>query len=134
MNKKDSEYTDMFRSVFDATPSLVFVVDNDVRTQAYNAAAAKLLLMKRSAIIKHRGGDVLHCIHATDVPEGCDHGPACQSCVIRNAVSDAFHGNHVVRRRAKIEIIQNGKKSEIYALINASPFRYKKKSHCSIGN
>ncbi|MGB7919347.1 MAG: PAS domain-containing protein [Desulfobacterales bacterium] len=31
---------EMLRSVFDALPSLIFVVDEDVKIQEYNAAAA----------------------------------------------------------------------------------------------
>jgi hypothetical protein len=33
-----------------------------------------------------------------------------------------------VRRRTKLEIIRDGNKIEIYALITASPFRYKERS------
>ena len=52
----DSLNAEMIRSVFDALPSLIFVVDEDVRIQEYNAAAAEFLSGKRAAILKHRGG------------------------------------------------------------------------------
>ena len=82
---------------------------------------------RKSAVIKHRGGEALHCIHANDVPEGCGRGPFCKDCIIRDAVAEAFHGNRVVRRRTRLTIMRNGDKIEIYALITASPFRYKEK-------
>ena len=125
MAMEDSEKTDMLRTVFDVIPSLIFVVDDDVRIQEYNAAAAELLLDKRETIIKRRGGEVLKCLHSIEVPEGCGRAPFCKNCVIRNSVTEAFHGNRVVRRRTKIEIIRDGNTLEIYTLITASPFRFK---------
>ncbi len=127
MDVKISGGQDILRSVFDAIPSLIFVVDDDVRIQEYNAAAAEILSLKRPAILKRRGGEVLNCLHATDVPEGCGRAPLCKSCVIRNSVTEAFQGNRVVRRRKKLEILREGHKTEIYALITASPFYYKKR-------
>lgn len=127
MNVKNSGGTDILRSVFDAIPSFIFVVDDDVRIQDYNAAAAELLLLQRSAVLKRRGGEVLNCLHAADVPEGCGRAPLCKDCVIRNSVAEAFQGNRVVRRRKKLEILRDGNKIEIYALITASPFYYKKR-------
>jgi hypothetical protein len=70
---------------------------------------------------------VLHCLHSTDVPEGCGRAPLCEECVIRNSVAKALQGNRVVRRRTRLEIIRDGNKIEIYALITASPFRYKER-------
>ena len=119
---------DILESVFDAMPSIIFVVDADVRIQEYNAAAAKLMSLKKPDILKRRGGEALNCLHAADMPEGCGRAPHCKDCVIRNSVAEAFQGNRVVRRRARLEIIRNGNKLEIYALITASPFRYMERS------
>jgi len=127
MDVKISGGQDILRSVFDAIPSLIFVVDDDVRIQEYNAAAAELLSLKRPAVLKRRGGEILNCLHAADVPEGCGRALLCKACVIRNSVAEAFQGNRVVRRRKKLEIFRDGHKIEIYALITASPFYYKKK-------
>jgi PAS domain len=124
MDVKISGGIDILRSVFDAMPSLIFVVDNDVRIQEYNAAAAELLLLKRPSVLKRRGGEVLNCLHAADVPEGCGRAPVCKECVIRNSVAEAFRGKRVVRRRKKLEILRDGRKIEIYALITASLFYY----------
>jgi hypothetical protein len=122
-----SAKTDMLRAVFDAMPSMIFVVDDDVRIQEYNASAADLLNVQRSAILKRRGGEVLHCLHATEVPEGCGRAPFCQNCVLRNSVAEAFRGNRIVRRRTRMEMIRGENKLEIYALITASPFLYEER-------
>ena len=119
---------DMYRAVFDALPSLVFIVDDDVRIYECNAAAENLLGAKSVTVLRKRAGQVLHCLHATDVPEGCGRAEFCRDCVIRNAVAEAFRGNRVVRSRTRLEIMSNGATIEIYALISATPFIYQKKS------
>ncbi|MDD5171365.1 MAG: PAS domain-containing protein [Syntrophales bacterium] len=122
MNEREKR--DILRAVFDALPSLVFVVDRDVRIQEYNAAASDLLMADRKTVLKRRAGDILHCIHSSAVPEGCGRAPFCKNCVIRNCVTEAFQGDRVVRRRTRIELIRDGNRIEIYALITASPFSF----------
>ena len=114
----------MLRAVFDALPSLVFVVDQDVRIEEYNAAASDLLIAERKAVLKRRAGEILHCIHSSEVQEGCGRSPSCKDCIIRNSVTEAFEGHRVVRRRTRIELIRDGSKMELYALITASPFSF----------
>lgn len=120
---------DILRAVFDALPSLVFVVDHDVRIQEYNAAAAELFGEGREAILRQRAGDILHCIHSTKNAAGCGHSTFCSDCIIRAAVIKAFQGKRIVRRRTRIEFIRSGKKLEIYALITVSPFRFEETAH-----
>ena len=127
MAAESSEKAEMLRSVFDAIPSMIFIVDDDVRIQAYNAAAAEFFLKKGEAVLKRRGGDLLQCLHAKDVPQGCGRAPFCSSCVVRNSVTEAGRGNRVVRRRARLEIIRGEDKLEMYALITASPFQFKER-------
>lgn len=127
MPAEENTKTELFRTVFDALPSMIFVVDSDMRIEEYNAAAAELLADKREAIIKHRGGEVLHCIHSKDVPEGCGRAPLCNDCIIRNSVYEASLGHRVVRRRTKMDIVRSGEVANLYALITASPFQFEER-------
>ena len=129
MTMNEREKRDMLRAVFDALPSLVFVVDQDVRIQEYNAAASDLMMAERKTVLKRRAGEILHCIHSSEVPEGCGRSPSCKDCIIRNSVTEAFRGNRVVRRRTRIELIRDGNKIEIYALVTVSPFSFQERSH-----
>ena len=94
----EAEQRDMLRAVFDALPSLIFVVDRDMRIQEYNTAAADLLRADRKTILKKRGGDILYCVHSTEVPAGCGRSSFCKSCILRNSVTEAFLGTRIVRR------------------------------------
>lgn len=120
----EKEKQDLLRTMFDAFPSPVFVVDEDVRIQDYNTAASELLATERETVLKTRAGDILHCIHSTEVPEGCGKATFCKTCVVRNSVNQAFRGNRVIRHRSRIELLRGNKKIEIYALITASPFLF----------
>lgn len=115
----------LLRMLFDAIPSYVFAVDEDVRIVEFNRAAAELLAADRSAVLKKRGGEVLHCIHASENEKGCGYAEHCKECIIRNAVGDAFHGKHVVRRRAKMELTLGDTRAELYMLISATPIDFK---------
>jgi hypothetical protein len=104
---------------------MVFVVDEDVNVQECNKAAADFLLVDRHAVLKHRGGEILQCINSTKTPEGCGHAQFCKRCVVRNSVTSAYQDNRVVRARTKMEVIREGAKTNLYALITATPFAYK---------
>jgi PAS domain len=111
-------------AVFDALPSMVFVVDQDVRILEYNAAASDLMATERKAVLRQRAGQILHCVRSNEVPEGCGRSPFCRDCIVRNSVMEAFEGNRVVRRRTRMELIRDEGKASIYALITASPFSF----------
>lgn len=111
----------LLQQVFDALPSMVFVVDADVRIQAYNTAAAELLAAKDGAGLNQRGGEALGCLNAMDSPHGCGHGPACASCVVRSAVGEVFAGGRVVRQRTRLELSMAGHSGEFFAQVTASP-------------
>ena len=127
MSTEGTDSAEIFRSVFDAMPSLIFVVDADVRIQEYNAAAAELLLGKRETILKSRGGEALNCIHLKEASGRCGGTPSCKDCVIRASVTEAFQGNSVVRRRTRIQIDRDHDKVEIFAFVTATPFRFKER-------
>jgi PAS domain-containing protein len=94
-----------YRSILDAIPLAIFIVDSDVRIQAINPAAAAMLGADETLVRTLRGGEALHCLHSTDSPEGCGRGPNCHSCVIRNSVVEALEGGAVSRRRMKAELL-----------------------------
>lgn len=122
MNQVDSLISTNTKNLLDAIPAFVFAVDEDVRIIAYNSAAEALLDSNHIASINVRAGEALHCIHSFEVPQGCGCAPVCKDCVIRNAVTSAYGGDKVSRKRAKIELSIAGQTAEIFAVITASPF------------
>ncbi|MCK9376174.1 MAG: PAS domain-containing protein [Syntrophobacterales bacterium] len=110
-----------YRDLLDAIPLMIFVVDADVRIQDLNKAAAAVFGLDKGTILKRRGGEVLHCLHSRDVPEGCGRAPFCRDCVIRNSVTSTLKGQAITRRRTKVELFLGGRKTALELLITASP-------------
>lgn len=113
---------DLISRAFDAMPSPVFVVDEDVRIHEYNKAATALLTAEKQEVLRMRGGEALHCLHHHDAEGGCGRAAVCADCVVRNSVKKAFQGGSVVRSRQKMELSRDDKVIEIYVLVTASPF------------
>jgi PAS domain-containing protein len=119
----------LLASAFDAMPSPVFIVDQDVRILEYNTAASALLAADKSETLRMRGGEALHCIHHHEEEEVCGRAAACADCVVRNSVIKAFQGGKVVRSRQKMELLQEGKVIEVYVLVTSSPFVFEDRNY-----
>ena len=118
----DNSYA--LRRIFDAIPMLVFIVDSDVRVHHLNSAATDRLGVSKEYVYKKRGGEVLHCIHATEVEEGCGWSEACPHCVVRNSVKQALDGKSVQRQYTRMELQKNGGTTEVHLLISTAPFSH----------
>jgi nitrogen fixation/metabolism regulation signal transduction histidine kinase len=118
----DSENLELLRSLLDAIPSYLFVVDESLRIILYNAAAATLVGNARTLVLHQRTGDALHCLNAEASMAKCGETKACQSCLIRNAMLEAFQTGKMVRRRSKLVLAEDGKAKDLFMVVTASPF------------
>jgi len=112
-----------FREALDVIPSILFVVDDDLRIRFRNKAAREIL--SEDVPYPRKLGDVVRCIHSTESREGCGHGPNCVRCVVRNSVGEAFSGKHVHRKRTIYEYRRGARKVSVPLLITASPLNIK---------
>jgi PAS domain-containing protein len=115
-NGNDSYY----RTILNAIPLMIFVVDEDMRIRDLNDAAAAVFGLNKATVLNRRGGEVLHCLHWHDVPEGCGRAPFCKNCLIRNSVTRSFQGRAVTRKRTKVKLLLGGEPQELELLITAS--------------
>ena len=129
MNHSLFQDLDFLHMLLDTVPSLLFVVDSDVRIHHLNSAASHLIDADTKAVLMRRGGDVLHCIHAGETPGGCGHAPACRDCVVRNSVRDAANGNRVCRASTTMELVTPDGAVEVHLQITASPMEYDKNNY-----
>ena len=111
------------KCAFDAMPAMVMLVGSDAEIFFRNLAAEKLI-GSDAPYYDRRAGEILHCIHSADSPEGCGRGAFCKDCVIRNSVTSAFKGGAVHRVRAVFERIADGAVEAILMLITVSPFEF----------
>lgn len=108
------------RYALDAVPSMVIAADEDARVLYRNQAARDLLTGKK--VYGERIGEVMHCIHSTDVPAGCGRGPHCSDCLVRNSVNLAFSGKRVRRERVDLMVKTGAMTMKTPALISVSGF------------
>lgn len=127
MPHRSFKKADFLLRLFDSIPSLLFIVDSDVRIFHLNSAAEKALGAVRDAVLMKRGGEALRCILSTDSPEGCGRSAYCSDCVIRNSVGRAFVGESVYRETTRMELRTDEKIEEIHMLVTANPFDYEGK-------
>jgi hypothetical protein len=121
----DPASNDILRTVLDAMPSAVLVVDGDVRIIDANRAAHDLIrLTGHTDQAPMRAGEALHCLHAFDHPEGCGRSAACADCVIRGAVQDAMAGQHSFRRRIRLQLHLEDRIQDAYFQVTVSGFCY----------
>jgi PAS domain-containing protein len=118
---------DIVASILDAIPLPIFVVDDDVEIIGFNLAASPMLA-EPGLVIRRRAGENLHCLHATESPEGCGRAESCKSCPVRNSVNESFRGHRVVRKRARMELIREGRAVQTYVLVTTAPFTYQDRS------
>jgi hypothetical protein len=112
------------KTIFDAFPSLLFVVDEDVRIYHLNSSAASGLGLNITDTFMQRTGDAIHCIHSTETHEGCGHAPKCKNCVVRNSVNKIFDGEKIIRTKEKMTLVHNGETREVNLQVTAAPFEY----------
>jgi len=110
-----------YRTLVDAIPTPVFVVDAEVRVHDLNAAALEFCGQAKEAVYQQRGGEVLHCLHSLDVPEGCGKAPFCENCVIRSSVTACLQGQKASRQRMRMELVHGDSRQPMELLITTSP-------------
>ncbi|MDL1893512.1 PAS domain-containing protein [Sphingobacteriales bacterium CHB3] len=111
----------LYRTILDAIPQPVLLVDDDVNVIDLNRAALELVNKSRLEVLYIRGGEMLNCIHTNDSPGGCGRGPHCGDCIIRNSVTASLSGKPVHRQRTKAELVQGDEVKEIELMVTASP-------------
>ena len=99
----------------------LFVVDGDARVLAANDAAKEVFGYSKDPFLLPLGGEVLHCLHAHDVPEACGQLPICESCVIRTTVSKSLQAPGGIHRRIKLQQVKDGRSRTLELEISARP-------------
>lgn len=107
-------------TALNAIPIPAFVVDDDVTILDMNDAASSFCVQTRETASQRRGGEVLHCAHVSDVPEGCGRGPRCRSCVLRKSVTQCLQGQAISRKIMNFQLGRDEAVRNLQLLVTAS--------------
>jgi sigma-54 dependent transcriptional regulator, acetoin dehydrogenase operon transcriptional activator AcoR len=112
------------KSMFEAFPCGVLIVDKDRVVRALNNALEKTFGAGRSNGVFQRGGEVLRCIHVSDNHKGCGFSEACGDCSVRTIALDAISGKRIERRFAEFQSSASGNAHPLKLLLSAAPFTH----------
>lgn len=112
------------RSILDAFPSPVLIVDKNLSIYDANAASKQLLGDDIDINIKRLCGDLLNCIHALGSSGGCGTTDHCSHCVLRQTSESVSDGEHSFRRIANMSLDRDGTVHEICFLVSGAPIQY----------
>jgi len=111
------------RSVFNAIPVPLFVIDRDLAIHDLNRAAVVWTGRGESVIRQRLCGDVLRCANPGAFGEPCGETEACPNCVIRTAVQRAVRGEATLQCRTTMMVTREGSaRQPVTLLVSATPF------------
>jgi PAS domain-containing protein len=113
---------DYLKTVLDAIPFMVLVVDADMKIHYANLAAAPLLGAEHISGLMRHCGEALRCIHAIESAGGCGTSRSCRECVCRKSAEIARGNTTVSRQQCNMTIIKHGKPEEMSFDVTAAPF------------
>jgi PAS domain-containing protein len=125
-----SDSYDYLRSVLDAIPSMVFILDAEVRVVDANHAASRFVQNQPENMLKKLCGAAIHCINTKDDVEECGKTEFCNDCVIRNSVSKALAGQQVFREKMTFTSFSLNDNREVHFLVTASGFSHDSNRLC----
>ncbi len=115
------------KTLFNAIPCGVLLLDHDRRIYAANDFFLKTYGISGDAVLSKRPGDAIGCIVASRTVEGCGFAEECRACAVRDTALQAISGDAIQRKRAQVEAQLNGKVRPITFLITAAPFEHNAK-------
>lgn len=77
--------SDLF-TIFEGSPTMMLLLDGDLRIVRANSAAASFSGRPQSELVGASIGELMGCRNRNDSPNGCGHGPNCSVCLVRGAL------------------------------------------------
>jgi PAS domain-containing protein len=122
INSSQTSSNEFLQKVFDTIPTMLLLVDEDVRIQFMNSAALDGLGLNPHSAKGRRTGDALRCLHAVEPEQGCGQAAACRGCAIRNAVDLALEGSTVHRKGTCLELVDGDRRMTLNLQVSAGLF------------
>jgi transcriptional regulator with PAS, ATPase and Fis domain len=118
------------KTLVDAFPSGLLVVDEQGRVQIVNDIIERTLKIDCKASIGKGTGNVLGCLHASEHPKGCGHAKCCEFCEVLNLTLQVLTTKQKQTRRADIQLVIDGGLRDLTLMLSAFPFTANNKTHC----
>lgn len=122
MEKDFLQNVSFLQSLFDSIPSMLFVMDDDVRVVHLNAAARQFNGADSLHRILGSGGQALNCINVEHDTNACGRTENCRKCLVRRSVGAAAKGRSIRRETTRMQLADKRGHREAHFLVTSSPF------------
>ncbi|MDJ0782964.1 MAG: PAS domain-containing protein [Desulfosarcinaceae bacterium] len=112
------------RSLIDAFPSPMFIVDEDLVIHDANRSSLALFENDLEESLDRLCGDSLKCVHAQTFPKGCGATPWCPQCVIRQSTKAVLSGETAFKQVTSMTLMRDGHPKDLNFLVTGAPFPY----------
>lgn len=109
------------RSIIDAVPAMVYIVDSELYILDANRAAREMLGNNPPFLLHRLCGEVLHCLYERDSSESCGKTEFCKDCVMRNAVNASHESKVTVREKHLMKMQLNDRVIERLFSVHVAP-------------
>lgn len=101
---------------------LLAVLNENRQILAINENLLKMLGIEHPELtLGMRPGEVLHCVHANEMPGGCGTSAFCSSCGAAIAIVTSLAENRPVEKHCALKIIRDGQEKDIYLSVRSQP-------------
>ena len=113
-------YAENLKTIFDSAPTVLALVDGEMRVEMMNRKGADLLGKNSDELLGAFCGEVFNCVNSFD-GEGCGNNPACSLCPLRTLSQDTFKtGEPHIDKEGGMTFLLNGKERSMDILISTS--------------
>lgn len=120
---------DFSRSIFDASPAPVFIVDKDLYIHDANKASKTFFGIDLSTGRKRLCGNTLRCTHSVNCSGQCGTTKNCPDCVLRQVAGIVPDGQTAFKRFADMSFDLDGSVKSFSFLVTGAPLEYADKNY-----
>lgn len=115
-------------TVFNIVPVSIMILDENALIRYVNRAASSLINKNQEEVLCRSFGDSIDCIGRYDNEGIYGHGPICDNCAIKSAITSALiNGQSTDNIEINKYLLRKGKKEEVWFKMSITPITVDKK-------
>ncbi len=121
---------DNVRSLLNAAPVAMLVVDTCANVVDANHTAEILFARQLSSLKTRRIGDLIGCVQAGKEQDTCGQSPACGACALNTALQNVINGQPSVHDQdLPVTLNRNGKDQTLWLRFSVEPVQFNNARH-----
>ena len=110
----------MLETIFESSPFIMMLVDQDVRVRRVNRVGADFTGRPKEELLDLLCGEVVHCVNSVD-GLGCGRNTVCGECLVRSQVLHTLRtGEAIFEAQGKFVVIRASGESMLDMLVSTA--------------